>query len=80
MEDRIRDLLDDFNRNHKDVKCELQEDILLDIFKIAMSDLETGKRIASGIYIQDLELSILPIEDEINIVLDKMLSTLKGGL
>lgn len=79
MEDEIKDILSDFTKKHEGIKCELQEDILLDIFKIVMDDEKTGKRVTSGIYIQALELSCLSVEDEINIVLNEMISKLRSG-
>lgn len=72
MEERIQNTIALFNKEHKNVRCELIEDILGDFFSIMMTDLTNGRKIRNGLFEQDIELSLLSVEDIVDGVLHEM--------
>lgn len=77
MEDKIKEILAKYNETHNAVKCVFEEDMLSDIFKLTMNDLESNRKISTGVFVQCIELSTMSIDDLITHVLDDMYLKLK---
>lgn len=80
MENEIREVLEKYTKEHPGIICTLYDDVLSEIFKISMEDLETNKKIATGIFEQCIELSQLRLEDIVTHALDDMYSKLKKNI
>ena len=77
MENEIKEILEKYTKEHPTVICTFHDDVLSDIFKISMEDLETQKKISTGVFEQCIELSQLSLGDIITQLLDDLYTRLK---
>lgn len=77
MENEIKEILEKYTKDHPGIICTFHDDILSEIFKISMQDLDTGREISTGVFEQCIELSQLNTEDIVTYTLDDMYRKLK---
>lgn len=80
MENKIRNILQEFNKNNSPLKCTIEKCPTLDhLHMLVLENLSTGKRITAHISLQIIEQCVLSAEDQIKSIIEELRNALMAG-